>query len=331
MTHRCGLLTDDQLRRIVAAAFGTSSDLVSATRLSGGSVNTSYAIRMRDGSSAILRVAPSDATAAAGPSWLTPWGLRREAAVIALAADLQPLLPVTIGHDFERIVVDRDWVFQSVMPGVPLSSLDAALPVDARVALWTELGAITRRFHSVRGDAFGPLAWGQRFERGSDLLLHDAQGLIDDARRFSLPSASFTRLRSLVGELASVLDEGRAPHLVHSDLAPSHVFVGRTDEWPYHIAGIIDLEFGRFADPLMERLITSLRWGQGPVEMAPAFFQGYGHAFETAEDGVRLHIYVAIALGWCATILAWQDTREALPGVMRQLDDVLSALEHSVS
>jgi Ser/Thr protein kinase RdoA (MazF antagonist) len=321
-------LAEAQLRRIVAAAYGTDDVFDSATRLAGGSVNTSYALRMLDGSSAILRVAPSDAAAAAGPSWLTPWGLRREAAVMALAADLHSLFPVTLAHDFQRTVFDRDWVLQSVMPGAPFSAVDATLPLDERTTLWSELGTITRRLHSVRGDAFGPPVHGERFDRWSDLLAHDARGLIDDAGRFALPSASFQRLLSMVEDLASVLDDGIRPQLVHSDLARSHVFVDRTNEGPYRITGIIDLEFGRFADPQMERLITSFRWGNAPVEMAPWFFRGYGQAFDTREDHLRLHIYVAIALGWSATILGWHGRRDALPGVMSQLDDVLTALEH---
>jgi hypothetical protein len=326
-----GGLTEAQLRRIVTAAYGTDDAFDSATRLAGGSVNTSYALRMLDGSSAILRVAPSDATAATGPSWLTPWGLRREAAVMALAADLQPLFPVTLAQDFQRTVLDRDWVIQSVMPGVTFSTVDATLPLDERTALWSELGTITRRLHSVRGEAFGPPVHGERFNCWSDLLVHDAEGLIEDAGRFALPSAPFQRLLCVVEDLASVLDGGVTPHLVHSDLARSHVFVDRTNEGPYRIAGIIDLEFGRFADPQMERLITSFRWGNAPVEMAPWFFRGYGHAFDTPEDRLRLHVYVAIALGWSATILAWHETRDTLPGVMSKLGDVLTALEHSIS
>lgn len=251
--------------------------------------------------------------------------------MIACAADLQPLLPVTIVHDFEQAVIDRDWVIQKEMPGVLLSDIDAILPAEERAALWTELGAITRRLHAVVGDAFGPPAWGQRFDRWSDVLQHDAQGLIDDAGRFDLPSRPFLRLRRLVGELVSVLDDGIVPHLVHSDLARSHVFIERANEGPYRIGGIIDLEFGRFADAQMERLITSFRWENAPAEMAPAFFRGYGTAFETREDRIRLYIYVAIALGWSATILAWHEMGHALPDILNELDEVLSALERAVS
>lgn len=310
-------------------AYAAPDSLDVVVPLIGGSINTSYALHMRDGSSAILRVAPSDATAAAGPSWLTPWGLRREAAVIALAIELQPLLPVTIAHDFQRTVLDRDWVIQGAMPGILLSEADTTLSVDDRNTLWTELGAITRRFHSVRGDAFGPPVHGTRFDRWSELLVHDAEGLIDDAGRFALPSAPFQRLRHLMKDLVSVLDDGVSPHLVHSDLARSHVFVDRTDRGPYRIAGIIDLEFGRFADPQMERLITSFRWGNAPVEMAPWFFRGYGHAFHTPEDRLRLHVYVAIALGWSATILAWHERGDGVPRVIKQMEAVLDALERS--
>jgi len=324
-------LADDDLRRILTAAYGSPDILDLATPLGGGSINTSYVLRMRTGSPVILRVAPSDTTAAAGPGWLTSCGLRREAAVIALAADLHEVLPVTIVHEFGRAVIDRDWVIQEIMPGSSLSGIDATLPADERTALWVELGAITRRLHTVSADVFGPPVCGQRFDRWSDLLARDAEGLLDDAVRFALPTAAFERLGHMIERFAPILDEGLAPQLVHSDLARSHVFVDRTDEGPYRITGIIDLEFGRFADPQMERLITSFRWGNAPAEMAPAFFRGYGRTFESPEDRARLQVYVAIALGWTATILAWLGTRQQLPKVLGQLDDALTTLEWHAS
>ena len=248
--------------------------------------------------------------------------------MIALAVPaLGRLLPDTIAHDFERQVIDRDWVIQRRMPGVPLTAADASLPPGERAALWLELGRLTRALHEVRGPSFGPPVHGQRFNLWSDLLLHDAGGLIEDAGRFALPPSPFERLRRVVRDLASVIDAGVTPRLVHSDLAPSHVFVEPMEEGPHRIAGIIDLEFGRFGDPQMERLITTLRWEEPPATIASSFFRGYGRKFASPEDRTRLHLYVAIALGWSATLLVFHGHRDGLPEVIAKMEQALRYLD----
>lgn len=317
-------VTGLQVRRILEHAFGGLDAVVSATPLKGGSINATFQVDLRDRASVILRVAPSDSIAAAGPSWLTPWGLRRELAVIALATPaLDPLLPKTIAAGFDRIVIDRDWVLQERMPGVPLSTVDTDLPPNERTALWAELGQLTRRLHATPGERFGPPVAGPRFDRLSDLLRRDADGLLDDAARFDLPPAPFRRLRDRIDERAELFDANPGPRLIHSDLARSHVFVDRDGDASFRISGLIDLEFGRFADPQFERLITSFQWGNAPMEMKAAFFAGYGRHFDAPEDRQRLHVYVALALAWSATILAFQGRWDSLPPVVAQMEDAL--------
>lgn len=67
-----------------------------------------------------------------------------------------------------------------------------------------------------------------------------------------------------------------SPALIHSDLSRTHVFVAPGPGGEMRLAGVIDLEFGRFADPLSEHLITGFEWGNAPIEMRPAFVHGYG-------------------------------------------------------
>ncbi len=317
----------DQIERILKAAFGNGETVASMTPLGGGSINSTFEVMLRDQGSVILRVAPSDALAARGPSWLTPWGLRREQAVIALATPaLGGLLPATIASGFDRAEIERDWVVQERMPGVQLSTVDAALLPDERTALWIDLGNLTRRLHETPGDWFGAPVAGPRFDRLSALLRHDAAGLRDDAARFGLPDAPFERLLGWIDELTDTFDDNPGPRLVHSDLARSHVFVDRDGDREWRISGIIDLEFGRFADPQLERLITSFQWGNAPLEMKQAFLGGYGRHFDAPEDRLRLGVYVALALAWSATILAFHGQRANwanLPDVIAQMEDAL--------
>ena len=117
-------IDERELDAILREAFGEHRHGITSAIMLHGVINDSRMLALPDGNRFILRIAPSDAFADAGPSWFTPYGLRREAAVIAAAHELAEFLPVTIAHDFERTVIDRDWVIQEVMPGDVLRTVD---------------------------------------------------------------------------------------------------------------------------------------------------------------------------------------------------------------
>lgn len=311
------------LDAILRHAFGERRG-IAASQLGGGQINDTRLLAWPDGTRRILRVAPSDVAAAAGPSWFTAHGLRREAAVIAAAHELAHFLPVTTAHDFERSVIDRDWVIQEVMPGVPLSEVDRQLDPDARDDVWAQVGRFTRRLHDVRGSQFGPPVCGPRFDRWSELIEWDVRGLLADAAAFDYDATSFERLANVVFAHTALLDEIRTPALIHSDLCRPHIFVDRLDgRW--RMVGTIDLEFGRFADPLSEILITGFEWSNAPPEMRPSFMRSYLPAGETGADRQRIAIYVALSLAWFAPLVAMQ--REPVDGLLAKLDRAVAAIE----
>jgi hypothetical protein len=294
-----------ELDAILRHAFGERRG-IAVTQLGGGQINDTRLLAWPDGTRCILRVAPSDATAAAGPSWFTAFGLRREEAVIAAAHELAGFLPVTTAHDFERAVIDRDWVIQDVMPGVPLSEVDRRLDPDARADVWAQVGLFTRRLHDVRGSRFGFPACGPRFDRWSELVAWDAAGLAHDAGRFGLPVDPFARLVRQAGRIPALLDTDVVPSLIHSDLWMPHIFVARDANGGHRLSGVIDLEFARFADSLAEHLPPSFDWGNVPGDMRSAFTAGYGPLTSRLGDGIRTRVYVAVGLGWAATLKAFQ-------------------------
>ena len=245
--------------------------------------------------------------------------------MIEAASALDQYLPVTVAHDFDHSVIDRDWVLQQVMPGVALASIDDTLDPSARSAIWTELGAFTRELHDTCSDRFGPPAWGATFARWTDQVRWDVASLIDDAARFGIPPAPFERLSAAVERLAPLLDEVTTPALIHSDLSRSHVFVNLGHDGGIRLAGVIDLEFGRFADALSEHLITGFEWGNAPIEMRSAFMGGYGKAALSSEEDIRVGLYVAISLAWLVPLLAFQG--QPYDAVMIEMTQSLDTLD----
>ncbi len=318
------------LEEIVARAFGRGARLRAAHAIGGGSINDVISLTFEHGPTAILRIAPLAEQGAAGPSWLTSFGLRREQAVIKRLPHLAHLLPETVHADFSRTLLDRDWVVQRFVRGVAWSDLMTTMTATPQQHIWHQTGTLARSIHDVRGEAFGLPEDGEagmRSPRWSDVLLNDAEGFITDAGRFGLDPAPVERLQAAIARHAPPLDAVTIPGLIHSDLDPRHIFVEPDGNQGFRISGLIDLEFGRFADPLSESLIVMFGLEPPAPEFEAAFWQGYG-SFPVAPGGnVRSLIYQGIALGWVLTDLARLGRRSDLADYISALSTRLHDLE----
>lgn len=293
-----------EIAAIVERAFGGAADLRGADELSAGTVNSTWRLSIAGEAPLILRVGPGRDAAASAPSWLPADTLQREHALTPWLAPIAPLLPRTAAADFTHELIDRDWVIQTVVAGRPWSDLVGSLSMEQEVSLWRQLGLLTRRIHAVEGSRFGPLPPGPSFSRWSALLAHDADGIVGDFARFGLPVEPAQRLHALIADQAARLDAIATPRLIHSDLDRRHVFVTLDAKGEPVISGIIDHEFGRFADPLSEGLLLTLALDRPPA--AAPFLEGYGAVPDDDETRWRMRLYQAIVLGWTASDLAHQ-------------------------
>ncbi|MGB3305253.1 MAG: aminoglycoside phosphotransferase family protein [Thermomicrobiales bacterium] len=322
------------IRAIAARAFGATDVLQRVRPIAGGTVNTALLLERVAAPPAILRIAPSVAVAEAGPSWLTLWGLRREQAVIALLPHLGHLLPRIIHTDFSHTLIDRDWVVQGLVRGEPWSDVASArrLTNEQERDLWRQTGSLTRSIHDVRGDHFGAPGAAETGVRSADwssVIEADARGLLDDAGRFALPAAVpvLERLAQAIEHHRGELDAVTTPGLIHSDLDPRHIFIAPNEAGQYRISGLIDLEFGRFADPRSESLIVGMALDPPPATFRQAFREGYGPFPEPPGSEVRASIYQAISLGWTLTDLTRLGQREGIPAIATRLRALLDRLD----
>lgn len=290
-------LSGDEIAAICRRAFGTGGQWAGVRELGGGTVNTTYRLDVAGEPACVLRVGPSPEVAAAGPSWLTATKLRQEHALTPYLAPIAPLLPRTRAVDFTRQLVNRDWMIQTLVPGTPWSELDDRLTPAERADLWRQLGTVARSIHAVEGAAFGPpdrpvLLW-------SEVVRDDVGGLLQDWQRFNLPQPeTISHVATVVDRNREKLDAVGSPRLVHSDLYPRHVFVERDTGGRWRICGLIDHEYGRFADPAAESLLMLLAY-QPPPE-STAFFDTYGPLPDDESAPWRTRVYGAVALGWAA-------------------------------
>src|SRR5215467_2180358 len=112
-------------------AFGVAPAEVSA--IAFGTWNATYRVAMPDREPVVLRIAPPGEDA-----------MRNEHAAAPFFAGLVPLVPRLLFADFTHDLVDRDYMFGSLLPGTPASLLDTCPP-----HFYRQLGGITRRVHAV--------------------------------------------------------------------------------------------------------------------------------------------------------------------------------------
>jgi hypothetical protein len=300
------------------------------TPITGGTINQTYRIEAADAPPMVLRIAPSDAEMAEGPSWLTSHGLRREQEVIRLLADMAELLPETVWFDESRELIDRDWVIQTMVHGAPWTEVRHSLDDREHRDLWRELGELTSRIHAVEGEEFGPPEAGFGTTTWADLLRWDATGLCADARRYGVDPAPMEALTAAIDRAVPVLDHIREPRLIHSDLGLHHVFVSPGKDGLHHISGLIDFEFGRFADPLSENVFVEQTLNPSVDDNAAAFCEGYGCPPFRHEDHVRHHIYHLVSLGWTVMDLIRREQRDQVPDVLATMEATQRLVEGMV-
>jgi aminoglycoside phosphotransferase (APT) family kinase protein len=277
---------DQTLRAMTERAYGpaqvpaASADWVS--ELGHGWFNVAYLISLRDGTRAVLKVAP--------PAGVEVMTYERGAMATELAA-LRLIrehtgVPVPAVHfaDDSRELCDADWFFMEFVDADNLGIIGPALSAAERNAYHEALGAANRELNSIRGPAFGPLSgpgevsWRAVFTGMAQDVLRDG------ARRAVDLGWDYDAVRGVIERHAGALDEVTEPRYVEWDLWDSNVMVRDGA-----IVSIIDHERAFYGDPLMEGCFTAT---QMPAFGNPAaFMRGYGRGELTEAERVRRRLY----------------------------------------
>lgn len=290
----------------------------------GGTINTAFRIDQGRERPLILRIAPTDAEAEAGPSWFSSHGLRREQTTIRLLAeDIAALMPQTVHFDDSRTLIERDWVLQTWVEGEAWKGIRPTLTAAEDLQLWRDLGRVTRRIHASVGKEFGPPEAGLGFATWADLVRWDVTGFCVDAGRFGIDPRPFERLVETVDRAVPILNRITEGRLIHSDLGQRHIFIRRDEHGVPQISGLIDFEFARFADPASESVFIDTALLPSHDGSDVALCEGYGCARPTHDDQVRTRIYTALALGWMATDLARLQRPKQVPALLDRLSGVV--------
>jgi aminoglycoside phosphotransferase (APT) family kinase protein len=291
------------LLAICRRALGPEATVRRVVELGIGTYNSTYRVELADGEPVILRIAPEPTRQGAADRE----AMRNEYAALPFLAPLGSLVPRTLAVDFTHQLLDRDYLVQTLLPGLPASPLLPAYSAGALRHLYRELGSVTRTIHDVTGTAFGPVA-GPLHAMWSAALGARFEQLADAFTAAGLDAGQVRRLIAACARHREALDEITVPALLHGDLWTLNLLVDSDPDRPT-ITGVLDCDAASWGDPMADWPITRVL--SKPGTAVDAFWQTYGRPSENEASRVRALLTVpATSSGpaWTSTGAAWRCT-----------------------
>jgi aminoglycoside phosphotransferase (APT) family kinase protein len=256
------------IRRIIGKQFGDDATAARVTTIRGGLFNTSYKIRLGDGRTVVLRIAP-------------PWDkpllvceaglLKREIHFMRQLEKHHLPMPRLLYADLTKRLLNRNYVITEFCEGFNAFYRVKDLTAREQDAVFGELGGYARRIHGIENAEgwFGAPAPLKPFRKWSEFVRWHAltlEGELKGHPYLALPER--ITVGSILDEMMDVLDEIRTPRLVHGDLWLRNILIARRDG-TYGITAILDWDRCVWGDPYFEWILHGL-------DLRPAFWAAYG-------------------------------------------------------
>jgi aminoglycoside phosphotransferase (APT) family kinase protein len=313
------LVTAEQIRAMCLRAFGVNARLVSAAELGDGTYNSTYRVDIGAERPIILRVAPEPARQSrAEHEWM-----RNEHASAPYFAPIAALLPRTLAIDFTHDLIGRDYLFQTLLEGVPAPEGLSAYPRSQWASFYREMGTIARSIHTVRGEHFGPVA-GPWFATWSEALIAGFEDIAADLDDVGVDATDVREVATLVVRNRSVLDEITEPRLLHGDLWTVNLMIAPGAPEPT-ITGVFDCDRTMWGDPQADWPI--FRASQRPGTERDAFWETYGPLASTPAAKQRALFYQARHISALRLEAHRSGLAESVTSSYVELSDVLAQLK----
>lgn len=311
-------VTPDEIEAMCRRVFGSRTQVMSAVELGNGMYNNTYRVEIGDVRPVILRVAPEPSRQYRIEREL----MRNEHASAPYLAPIAPMIPRTLAADFTHEIIDRDYLFQTMLDGVPAPEGLGNYPRPRWTLFFRQMGEIANSVHGVRGDRFGPVA-GPSFDTWSGAVIGFLADLAADLDDVGLDSADVREVASIADKHRAVLDEITEPRLLHGDLWTVNVMMERGAAKPT-ITGVFDNDRTSWGDPASDWTIFMA--GKKPGTERDAFWETYGPLTATPSAARRSLFYRARHICTIRLERHRLGNSEAVPETYEQMRDVLKEL-----
>lgn len=314
-------LTPDQILAVCARAFGDKVEVRAARELGGGEFNSIYAVRIAGHGTVILRAAPAIHR---DIPWHDHQLLRREHSILPYFAPITPLLSRTLAIDFTHNMLERDYLFQTRLPGRSWREIAPHLAPAESASLLRQLAGVLQRIHGVRGADFGDPWPERRYASWSETMLDWLEHSLADAALVGAATEGMHSALALAAEGAAALDAVGEPRLLHGDLWTFNVLV-RTGIDGATISGVLDYDRACWGDPLLEWTFHLLPRRATTDEQA-IFWEAYGRPPADDASRFRIALYEVFHIGQVLTDVRRRNRDDLLPHVYAALAEALAAL-----
>jgi aminoglycoside phosphotransferase (APT) family kinase protein len=276
----------EMIEKMCMRAFGKTTKVVAAQELGNGEYNNVYLLEFANRDAVILRVAPQ---ATEQGLWLEHSFMRREHILQPYFAPIAPLLPKILMIDFTHQLIERDYMFQTYMPGKLWSNVMGELTEDENDVLWRQFAHIAKTISTIKGDVFGLPYPGLHFATWSEKVLKTLEQSLREARHNGLESEPIQMLCHIAANHVDLIDEITTPCLLHGDLWPFNILIESKESGPT-ISAVLDADRGYWGDPfadwtfnLLGRTVSS--------HVREVFWQAFGRPEETLGFHFRECLY----------------------------------------
>jgi aminoglycoside phosphotransferase (APT) family kinase protein len=278
-------LTAGQVEAVCRRAFGKDIVPVQAVELGFGAYNSVYRVEL-DGwdEPVVLRVAPEEGLQFGSERRL----MRNEYASVPWLAGIADLMPRVLAVDWSHEVVDRDWMIQTCLPGIPAPEQLGRYPRSGRTTFFRQLGAIARTVHDVRGPQFGRVD-GPGHASWSEVVIASFTQIADDLEQAGLDAADVREAAALADRGRATLDEVKDPRLLTGDLWTVNCLLDPSAP-EARISGVLDFDRTEFGDPAAD---WTIRMAQAKDDEREAFWESYGDLDRSPAATWRAAIYEA--------------------------------------
>ncbi len=247
---------------------GSDARLTEMCLLTGGLVNQTLSVKLKDQASAVIKVSDHRVNL----------NLAREARELARLGSLG--IPVPEVYDVQTASLEQPHSFLVMqhVPGVSFRELRPKLSPDHLDAIELELCEIVLKMHNVVGPSFGRNEsdvfdqWPAFYRSLVDPVLSEADKLQ------CLPGKTFKLIHRIHDHLERLIRTDDPPRLLHGDLWAANIICNVGEDQRWRIEAIIDPE---------------LRFGHAEAELAymdlfktitPAFKQRYAKTYPLGND-----------------------------------------------
>jgi fructosamine-3-kinase len=250
--------------------------IAEVTELKAGLFNNTYRVTT-SGNAYILKVAPHQR---ADVFYNERYLMQRERTISQQLQPVSPLIPKYLSF---FTVGDRDAFLQPLIEGVLWHDVIDSLSDAENTLLWNQLGAFAKKLHGCSGKQFGYPAPFKGFDRWSDFIADNVDGMVEDCRRLGVLCDEIETYLSYLKHFINRLDRIKTPRLLHGDLWPRNAIIEGAGN-DIHLKAVFDAERAFWGDPVSDWVL--ILYG-----VPDAFWQGYGENLPEASDPACIAVY----------------------------------------